>query len=192
MATVLSCPSCAATVREGDPWCTLCWTDLRPKPEPPPAPAPPPPAPVQHSAPVAPGAVLAAPGPLATVDPLTAPLAAVLAGPLAADPDAPLPTWPCVACGERNHIDLNACGTCGAPFGGHIARTADPKGTKRRMLVLSFAGVGLFLLLLAAITLMGTKVPKTPADNGVPGTTQPNSGQSSNQGPVVGDGTIIG
>jgi hypothetical protein len=201
MATVLSCPSCAATVREGDPWCTLCWTDLRPKPEPPPPPAPVAPAAVAPAPPVAPAAVAPAPpvapavtngSPVSTVDPLTAPLAAVLAGPLAADPDAPLPTWPCVACGDRNHIDLNACGTCGAPFGGHIARNADPKGTKRRMLVLSFAGVGLFLLLLAAITLMGTKVPKTPADNGVPGTGQQNSGQTSNQGPVVGDGTIVG
>jgi hypothetical protein len=166
----------------------LCWTDLRPKPEPPP---PPPPPPVQ-AAPPPPAAPPAPVAPVATVDPLTAPLAAVLGGPLAADPDAPSPTWPCVACGAKNHLDLSACGACGTPFGGHIARNADPKGTKRRMLVLSFAGVGVFLLLLAAITLMGTKVPKTPADNGVPGTTQQNPGQSSNQGPTVGDGTIVG
>jgi hypothetical protein len=24
------CPNCGATVRYGDPWCTLCYTDLRP------------------------------------------------------------------------------------------------------------------------------------------------------------------
>ncbi|MDQ1711322.1 MAG: hypothetical protein QOE45_772 [Frankiaceae bacterium] len=173
MATVSSCPSCAATVRAGDPWCTLCWTDLRPKPEP---------------VPVA--AAVASGTRAASVDPLTAPLATVLDGPRA-DPAAPQPTWPCVMCQARNHLDLNACGTCGAPFGGHIARTADPKGAKRRLLLVSFAAVGVFLLLLAVITLLGTKVPKQP-DNGVPGTTQQSPGQSSNNGPAVGDGTIIG
>ena len=44
------CPSCAATLRAGAPWCTLCYADLRPPPPEPPAdvrpesPAPPAPA----------------------------------------------------------------------------------------------------------------------------------------------------
>jgi hypothetical protein len=184
-----SCPSCAATVRAGDPWCTLCWTDLRPKPE------PPPPAPVVApvAAPLTPPVQAAVAAPRATVDPLTAPLAAVLSEPLAADPDAPDPTWPCVSCNGMNHIDLNACATCGAPFGGWITRDANPKATKRRVLLLASAGVGVFLLLLAAITLMGTRVDKKPADGSPTGTTvEQSSGRSSNTGPAVGDGVVIG
>ena len=34
------CPQCAALVRGGTGWCTLCHADLRPAPEPSPAPAP--------------------------------------------------------------------------------------------------------------------------------------------------------
>src|SRR3954463_7136302 len=40
------CPKCGAAVRYGDPWCTLCYADLRPPPPPEPAPLPDAPAPV--------------------------------------------------------------------------------------------------------------------------------------------------
>ena len=36
----LRCPQCAAHVRAGSDWCTLCYADLRPAPAPAPAPEP--------------------------------------------------------------------------------------------------------------------------------------------------------
>jgi hypothetical protein len=88
----------------------------------------------------------------------------VLAEPLAADPDAPAPTWPCVECGARNPLDLDRCATCTTPFGGKIRRTDDPKAVRRKVLFVSFAAVGTFLLLLAFVTMASTKVPaKAPA-----------------------------
>ena len=35
----LRCPQCAAHIRSGSDWCTLCYADLRPAPAPAPAPA---------------------------------------------------------------------------------------------------------------------------------------------------------
>jgi hypothetical protein len=81
------CPRCGAAVKPGDPWCTLCYADLRP-----------PAAPVDP-----PAAVAAAP----TYDPLSDPLpAAPVAG----------PTWPCSACGTVNPIERDTCAGCGLPF----------------------------------------------------------------------------
>jgi hypothetical protein len=99
------------------------------------------------------------------VDPLTAPLAAVLASPVAADPDAPsTPTWPCGECGGRSPLDAPACTTCGTPFGGRIARIDDLKERRRRYMLLALGGVGFFLLLLAGLTFATTKAPpKVPA-----------------------------
>ena len=140
------CPSCGATVRGGDPWCTLCWADLRPQPEP-----------VPPAAPAAP--VTVAPPPAApqypTVDPLTAPLAT-----LVGDAPAPTPTWPCVECGAANSFDLPACGTCTAPFGGRTARLPDAKETRRKVLLVALGAVGLLLLLLATYTFAATSTPK--------------------------------
>jgi hypothetical protein len=149
-------------VRPGDPWCTLCWTDLRPKPAPPPPPPPPPaPAPVvAYAAPVAYAVAPAAVPTGAPVDPLTAPLAAVLGQPLAADPNAPRPTWPCVECGTANEIERSTCGTCTAPFGGRIARLDDARGQRRKILIVALSAVGLFLLLLGAITFASTPEPR--------------------------------
>jgi hypothetical protein len=92
--------------------------------------------------------------PVAAVDPLTAPLAAVLAQPLAADPGAPAAAaaWPCVECGARNALDLDACGVCATPFGGRIARVDDVRGTRRKTLMWALGAVGAFLALLGAIT----------------------------------------
>jgi hypothetical protein len=36
-APSVRCPSCAAYVRAGGEWCTLCYADLRPRPDPTPA-----------------------------------------------------------------------------------------------------------------------------------------------------------
>lgn len=88
------CPKCGAAVKAGDPWCTLCYADLRP-PAPPTA-APQPPAPA-YAEPLAPQ--------VGRPDPLTAPLAA-LEG----------PTWPCTTCGTVNPLSHSTCEGCGSPF----------------------------------------------------------------------------
>jgi hypothetical protein len=166
----------------------LCYADLRP--------APPVPAPVPQAAGVAPVAPAAPapvgggaaydpldplttpldvlpplpPPPPAPVDPLTAPLAAVLGGPLAADPEAPAtPTWPCTECGARSPIDAPACTTCGTPFGGRVARLDDARAVRQRRMLLALGAIGLFLVLLATFTFAttGEPPPKAPA----PGTT---------------------
>lgn len=152
------CPSCGASVRPGDPWCTLCWTDLRP--------APPPPAPVP--APVAPTAPVVTTTPYA-VDPLTAPLTTVLGEPEPAVDDEPVfvATWPCVECGAANALDRDACGVCTAPFGGRVARLPDPKEARRKMFVVALSVVAAFLVLLAGFTLAATPSPRgndTPAE----------------------------
>jgi hypothetical protein len=123
------CPACGAATPEGVPWCSLCFTDLRPAPAADvPAPTPEPPA-----APAgAPSAVVdAAP------DPLTAPIAALLGTPTEPAPAAvpapaqPLPavvamdpeldpaqavSWPCQRCGAAVALSLDACPECGAGF----------------------------------------------------------------------------
>jgi hypothetical protein len=83
------CPHCRGAVRPGAPWCTQCWTDLRPAPAPvvPPAVEPPPPA--------------AAPGPQP--------------GPVAPGP-VDGAGWPCSTCGAVNAFELDACAACGAGF----------------------------------------------------------------------------
>ncbi len=100
------CPSCAAALRPGAPWCTLCYADLRPAPSPgvPPVTA-------------VPAQVLGSSG---TLDPLTAPASAFglpdrsRAGEPA--PPAPEATWPCVACGCANALSQDTCTACGAGF----------------------------------------------------------------------------
>jgi len=104
------CPHCGALLRAGSPWCTLCFTDLRPAPEP-----------VVVKEPSYAGA----PAPSTEAfDPLTAPLSVVEAGghPAAsADPafstDDPKPTgWPCTGCDETVAFDEAACPKCGTAF----------------------------------------------------------------------------
>jgi hypothetical protein len=105
------CPACAAALRPGAPWCTLCYTDLRlPAPEPEPEPEPPLPARAR-----------------ADFDPLTAPPEA-LGLPRRVGPDAPSsppeppaapegsPTWPCTACRQLNPLTAADCVTCGTAF----------------------------------------------------------------------------
>jgi hypothetical protein len=99
------CPKCGAAVRFGDPWCTLCYADLRP-------PAPPEPEP--EAEPDRPGAA---------VPPLPAYQASVVAGPdpltdpLAGDePPVTGPSWPCSACGTVNPMAHDTCSACGRHF----------------------------------------------------------------------------
>lgn len=92
------CPSCAAILREGAPWCTLCFADLRPVAAP---------APVELPVPSA-----AAYG-LPAADPLTAPTTQLVPAPTAATPD---PTWPCATCGAANGLTADVCASCGAGF----------------------------------------------------------------------------
>lgn len=117
------CPSCAATVRAGSPWCTLCYADLRPKP----APEPPP---VLQAPPAASYGTPA-------LDPLLAP-APTAAGPTAgtsgagttagasAGTSGAVPTWPCTTCGAANAITLPACASCGAGFLSRLRETEGP------------------------------------------------------------------
>ena len=107
-AAGVRCPSCSATLRPGAPWCTLCYTDLRPKAE------------VEVE--VRPGAVeplpvavpvRAAYG-LPAPDPLTGPVPHPGGAPTTdVRPEA---TWPCVTCGADNALTASACGACGAGF----------------------------------------------------------------------------
>ncbi len=85
------CPRCAAALRPGAPWCTLCHLDLRPpEPEPPPV----------------------------VFDPLTAPLSELEApeGPVPATGPEPAKGWPCGTCRATNPIDSDTCTSCGAGF----------------------------------------------------------------------------
>lgn len=96
------CPKCSAAVRLGDPWCTLCYADLRP-PAPEPPPPPPPPAVPPPYDPLS--DPLAMPSPVTSApDPLAAPRA--VAG----------PTWPCATCGAVNPMAHDTCDGCGSPF----------------------------------------------------------------------------
>ena len=107
------CPRCGAAVRDGDPWCTLCYADLRP-----PAPAAPP---------VPPAPSEAEPG---AADPLTSPYPLVEAGPVPSpeplDPELDVPTWPCAACGTANRLERDTCAGCGAPFLSGLRDTEAP------------------------------------------------------------------
>jgi hypothetical protein len=110
------CPSCAATLREGAPWCTLCFADLRPAPAPPPV-----------DLPVPTAAAYGLPAP----DPLTAPTAElglpeqVPVAPTTV-PGAPDPTWPCATCGAANGLTADVCAACGAGFLAGLRETEAP------------------------------------------------------------------
>lgn len=105
------CPGCGAAVSPSAPWCTLCYTDLRPR-EP-------------ESVPQPVSVAAAAPGPVATPGvTVTTP-----AQPLPPDPilDAPVVVaapvaggaaafWPCAGCGSRVPIADDVCSSCGASF----------------------------------------------------------------------------
>jgi hypothetical protein len=122
------CPKCGAAVRPDDPWCTLCYADLRPPaPEPDPGPESSPEpestlesqtqsaADPEHAPAPAPGAAAVASKP----DPVVVGTDRVTSqGEELAEPVGP--TWPCTACGESNPLARNTCAACGTPFLGGL------------------------------------------------------------------------
>jgi hypothetical protein len=137
--TTARCPACDAAVASDAPWCTLCFTDLRPAPvvQAPVVPALAAAAPVMAAAllpamvPAQPGRHAAAPAPHAAAPaPHAAAPAPHAAAPAALAPhpilDAPVataadiklaaPGWPCQACGEMVALDLTDCPNCGGGF----------------------------------------------------------------------------
>lgn len=131
------CPACGAAVAAGAPWCTLCFADLRPRSVATEAAA----TPAGAEVPAVP-AEAAATALASAVDPLTAPLATLLAPPAPvasagavapamdqapagpdeprvvkrADVDLATPSWPCGACGASVPLNLDACPVCGGRF----------------------------------------------------------------------------
>lgn len=107
-AVLAHCPHCRGAVRPGAPWCTQCWTDLRPPPSPEPVAVPAEPSPTETPTETS---TAASPGPApAAADGVRQPGAVALAV------DRPAPSWPCAACGADNRFELAECGGCGAPF----------------------------------------------------------------------------
>lgn len=106
------CPTCRASVRPDTPWCTQCWTDLRPPPPPPSAPEPadgPAPSRGRHAAPLD---VTSLPD---RAEPATA-----------NRPDGTGRGWPCAACGAHNAVELDACAGCGLGFLAGLRADAEP------------------------------------------------------------------
>jgi ribosomal protein L40E len=161
MPRTTSCPSCGAALRADAPWCTLCYTNLRPKPAPEPAPA---------------GAPLTAP-PTAlygepSADPLTQPLIDLL--PRAETPVAAEPTWPCSLCDALNPLVDTHCGTCGKPFLAAVQQEQAPllvlpvigdisRFGRGQRAGLALAAVAAVLAPLALITLLLTGRPPQSA-----------------------------
>ncbi|MGH8890961.1 MAG: hypothetical protein ACRDV3_14530 [Acidothermaceae bacterium] len=135
------CPRCAAMVRPGSQWCTLCYADLRPAPVPVVEPAAEQAAQPEHSAPADSAFALQSQvnAQSQAFDPRTAPLALLdrdLDGPdaraqvgqtadaraagkhaaPAAQPDLGSPGWPCATCGATVPFDESSCPSCGAGF----------------------------------------------------------------------------
>ena len=153
------CPRCAALVRPGSQWCTLCYADLRP--------APPTPAPLPQPAPAAASSEV--------FDPLTVPLALLERGvdepsPGQAPSAQPQPVhagWPCATCGATVPLEEPSCTSCGAGF---LAGTVpvDPvlsrlsRGSngavsnQAKLLIMVGGSLGLLVLILGAMYIVGT------------------------------------
>lgn len=143
----LRCPACAAAVRPGDPWCTLCYADLRPRaPEPLVAAGGVSERHDELSAPLVPEGPVAAPLPVApepAVDP---------SDPLGLRP--PLPRWTCPSCAATPTFDELVCPTCGHALlsDGEPALpsliTGDGKNARLTIMLGGAAGLTVVLLLL--------------------------------------------
>lgn len=164
------CPRCAALVRPGTQWCTLCYADLRPTP---PAPPEPPAAPVPLAPPRPPAAASSE-----TIDPLTAPLALLEHAPdghavaqlSAAEPHTqlsqPRATWPCATCGASVPLDESTCTSCGAGFLegtlpvdavlGRLLGGARGVSNQAKLLIMVGGSLGLLVLILGAMYIVGT------------------------------------
>ncbi|MEO6713174.1 MAG: hypothetical protein ABIM89_07065 [Mycobacteriales bacterium] len=159
------CPSCAAAVRPGSDWCTLCYADVRPPPPPVarapyPRPSAPPP---YHSAP-APADALHAPYEhvLAAVygGDAPAPPAAAFGPPAVTQPPAKPVGWPCTGCGELNGFERATCSVCLAPFGAAL-RTDVPVIDRKKMMAYAIGAAVAFLALVALVTFLTSKAPST-------------------------------
>jgi len=197
----LACPHCGSALREGAPWCTLCYADLRAPEQPVPPPA------TVASAPVVPG--LAAEYGLPALDPLTAPLLDVvlprlvpverapavaptadLPGSAVAPDDAvaagaaaPEPTWPCTRCGATTPMSATACCGCGAGFLDAERLASAPvfvlplvgdvlAMSRARRCALAFGAVLALCVPLAVVTLLLTHSSAAPVPTAPAGTTQ--------------------
>jgi hypothetical protein len=186
-----ACPSCGAALRPGAPWCTLCYTDLRPKPAPVAVVAPP--------VPVTPP-VTASYG-LPAGDPLTQPLVDFLPSSVAPEPVVAVSTatWPCSVCDEVNELQQSLCAACGQPF------LASIKAAGKPVLVLPLvgdlgamgrgqrAGVALGVLALILVPLALITLLLTPAKKKDPAVQTPvvsTSTQPSSGGGVVTDSSV--
>lgn len=133
--SVSRCPTCAATVAPKAAWCSLCYTDLRPKE---PAPAPP------ATEPAAPVAAL-------TLEPgrqLGTAVAVLDPGPGEAGPG---PTWPCRGCAASVEFAAMSCPDCGTPF---LVDTAAPDPVSARLPQLSSLTAGRKALIMAGGTVV--------------------------------------
>ena len=160
MPRMSACPSCGAALRPGSPWCTLCYTDLRPPPPPEPAAEPPPlPSAVPRTATY--GA--------AASDPLTAPLVELLPEQPAQAPSDTV-TWPCTDCGTPNPLVASSCATCGSGFLAAVAGQGKPslvlpvigdlgRLSRGQRMGAAFGAVAAVLVPLALLTLLLTGSP---------------------------------
>ncbi len=167
------CPRCAALVRPGSQWCTLCYADLRPAPPEPPA------APVAPEAAVAPAAPAHAAASSELFDPLTAPLALLergVAGPVSSQPPSsqiqtpesqPQVGWPCATCGATVPLDEPNCTSCGAGFlegtmpadpvlGRLSGGSRNGVSNQTKLLIMVGGSLGLLVLILGAMYIVGT------------------------------------
>lgn len=149
------CPACAAAVRPDDPWCTLCFADLRQRErqamvsagvvhdqvqvsatEP------------QHEPPPASGGVDLAPT-APVIDP---------ADPLGSRP--PLPRWTCPSCAATPTFDDLVCPTCGhAPLRDREAALPSlirADGKNARVTIMLGGAAALTVVLVALFWLVGS------------------------------------
>lgn len=167
------CPSCGAALRPGSPWCTLCYTDLRPKP-------------AGATNPGAPGGVPTTAPPNAAYgqaapDPLTQPLIDFIPLPEERPATATSPvrrssvlgTWPCTACGSPNPLETQTCQTCGAGFlAGSVPRPSyvlpivgDIGRFSRGQRIAAAVVVALLVILPIAVITALLASPTTPASD---------------------------
>ena len=178
------CPSCAAAVRRGAQWCTLCYADLRPAPavadrapypKPSVAPTATPATSPAYAAPAAPPHAGQPAG--AAGDLLFAPYeqvlavayggaAPVIAPQLATQPATAPPAtgaggWPCTRCRSVNGFDVDVCRSCTAPFGADLA-TPISVVNRRTMLIRGIAIAAILVLTVGLASFCGTDVKDQP------------------------------
>jgi hypothetical protein len=184
------CPSCAAAVRRGAEWCTLCYADLRPAP----AVADRAPYPKPSVAPTATAIARCTPTPphaahrplqartttccsrrtsrssrwrtAARRRPPASPATRRARPRRRPHPADALDTeqdggWPCSRCQSVNGFDVDVCRSCTAPFGADLA-TPDPTVNRRTMLIRGIAAAAILVLMVGLASICGTDVSDHP------------------------------